>query len=261
MGDKQDNAYASRRAELDGQFRALPRAGTTAYWRRIEGTETPPLEVLARCVRERLAAAARTDAQRIFAVIVRRIQAQMGPWVGKVAGAPRSGMRQQLREDLEQECYLRLWEELQGDGPTFLLEHFAHGLGRLQQHVSWDVMQREGEWRRKDVEQPTRVPRGQIDSVVANVEREQEVPLIEQVPHPGADADFDRVELSDLFALVMSLPADQRTIILDRFFFDQPQEATAASLGISTRMVRYRLRNILHDLGVRYGGGEEGNRG
>jgi hypothetical protein len=261
VGDNQEDTYAVRRAELDGQFRALPRAGTAAYWRRIEGTEPPPLEVLVRCVRERLAAAALTDAHRIFEVIVRHIQARMGPWTGKVAAGARSGMRPQLREDLEQECYLRLWDELKGDGPTFLLERFGHGLGRLQQHVAQEKMQQEGEWQRKGIGQSTRVPRSQIDSVLPNAEREQEAPLIEQVPHPGAEADFDRVELSDLLALVMNLPADQRAIILDRFSRDRPQEETAANLGISARMVRYRLRNILHDLGVRYRGGEEGNRG
>lgn len=261
MGDKQDDPYAVRRTELERQFRALPPAGTAEYWRRIEGPDAPPLEVLARCLRERMGATALPDAHRIFSVIMRHCQASVRYWAGHVASSARAGMQPQLREELQQECFLKLWKDLAADGPTFLLEQFMHTLGRLQQHVAHDLMHKEGEWQRKGVERPDRVPRDQIDSVMKNTDGDEETSLVEHVPHPGAADDFDKAELSDLFALIDQLPPDDRKIVYDRFMLDLPQEATAADLDITTRTVRNRLRTILRELGIRYRGGKEGNRG
>ena len=262
MRDNQGEAYAVRRAELDRLFRALPPVGTADYWRSIEGApaeQALPMEVLAHCVRDRLAAAVVADAERVFTVIVRRAQSSVRSWAQKIAGQARSGMKPQLREDLEQECYMKLWEELAGDGPTFLLEHFVFAFGRLRQHVAHDVMERAGEWQRSSVEMPTRIPRSQTGSWQAGAEGEDEMSLLEQVADTGAQDAFDQAELSDLLALVMELPADQRTIILDRFWGGRSQEETAVKLGISDRMVRYRLKTILRELSVRYRGTEEDN--
>lgn len=262
VGDNQDDAYAVRRAELDGQFRALPPVGTAEYWRSIEGVgarHALPLEVLSRCFRERHAVGALSDAERIFNVMWRRVQSPVQRWAWAITGPARSGMKPQLREDLEQECYMKLWEELANDGPTFLLEHFAFAFGRLRQHVAHDVMERAGEWQRRGVERPSRIPRDQTDSLQAEPEGEDDATLVEQLADASAQDAFDRAELSDLLALVMTLPADQRTIILDRYWGGQPQEETAAKLGISDRMVRYRLKTILRELGVRYRGTEEDN--
>ena len=154
---------------------------------------------------------------------------------------------------------MKLWEELAGDGPTFLLVHFGFAFGRLRQHVAHDVMERAGEWQRRGVEKPTRIPRDLTDSLQAEPKSEDEVPLSEQVADASAQDAIDQAELSDLLALVMTLPADQRTIVLDRFWNSRSQEGTAAELGISDRMVRYRLKTILRELGVRYGGTEEDN--
>ena len=260
VGDDQNDAYAVRRAELDEQFRALPPAGASEYWHSIEGAgaqQALPLEVLARCVRVRNAAGAVSDAERIFNVIWRRVQSPTQRWTWAIAGQARSGMTPQLREDLEQECYIKLWEELTGDGPTFLLENFAFAFGRLRQHVAHDVMERAGEWQRRGVEMPQRIPRSRTDSLQTEPVREDEAPLSEQIADANTHDAFDRAELSDLLALVMTLPADQRTIIFDRFWIGRPQEETAAKLGISDRMVRYRLKTILRELGVRYRGAEE----
>jgi DNA-directed RNA polymerase specialized sigma24 family protein len=77
---------------------------------------------------------------------------------------------------------------------------------------------------------------------------------------PSATDPFDRADLSDLLALVMRLPMDRRTIILDRYWQGLPQEDTAAKLGVTDRTVRNRLKLILRELGVRYLGAEEDNR-
>jgi RNA polymerase sigma factor (sigma-70 family) len=258
--NQQDDAYAVRRAELERQFLTLPPVNTPAYWRSIDGAgaqQALPLEVLARCFRDRSGAGAVRDAERIFNIIWRRVQSPVQQWAWKIASRARSGMKAQLQEDLEQECYIKLWEELAGDGPTFLLESFPFAFGRLRQHVAQDVMEREGEWQRRGVAQPTRIPRSHMDSSQANPAAEDEAPLVELVADASVQDAFDRADLSDLLALVMTLPQDQRTIILDRFWDGRSQEETAAKLGISDRMVRYRMKTILRELGVRYRGAEE----
>lgn len=262
VGDNQDDTHAIRRAELDEQFRALPLAGRAAYWHRIEGTDAQqalPLEVLARCFRERNTAGVFRDAERVFNVMWLRVQPVLSRWAWTIAGQARSGMKPQLKEDLEQECYVKLWEELNTDGPTFLLVHFAFAFGRLRQHVAHDTMEKAGEWQRSGVKSPTRIPRDQTDSMQADPEGEDDVPLTERLADTAAQNAFDQAELSDLLTLVMSLPADQRTIVLDRFWYERSQAETAEELGISDRMLRYRLQALLRDLGVRYRGGEEDN--
>lgn len=264
MDDQQDDIYAARRAELDQMFRDLPPAGAADYWSRIDGKSPQgslPNEALARCLRERFATGATGDAERIFAVLMRQIQSPMGRWAGKVASQVRSGMKGQMREDLEQECYMKLWAELADGGPTFLLENFLHRLGRIQQHVAHDLMERAGEWRRPGVETPTRVPRGEIDSLQAEPQGDDAIPLATQMADPDAQTAYEQAELSDLLALVENLPEDDRAIILDRFWRDRSQKETATALGLTDRMIRYRLAAILRELGVRYRGGEEASRG
>ena len=92
---------------------------------------------------------------------------------------------------------------------------------------------------------------------MAEPEDEDGVPLVDQVADASAQDAFDQAELSDLLALVMTLPADQRMIIFDRFWDGLPQEETAEKLGISDRMVRNRLKTILRNLNMRYRGTEE----
>lgn len=261
-----DDPFAARRAQLDEEFHELPRAGSADYWRRIEqptvGQELP-LEVLARCFRERLADGAHQDAERIMNMILRQVQPHVRQWSRDTAGRARSGMKPELREDLEQECFIKLWQELSDDvdddDEIFLLTHFKAGFLRLRQHVAQDVMQKAGEWPRRGVQKPTRIPTEVIDSIQATSEREGDFPLDDQLEDMNAQAPFRQAELSDLLDKVRELPDDQRTVIIDRFWEGLTQDETAAKLGITPRMVRYLLRNALRALGVRYGGGEEGN--
>lgn len=261
QGGAQDDMYAVRRAEKDRQYQALPPTGTAEYWSAIEGVdgrELLPLEVLARCLRERTAQAPQ-DAERIFTAILLRVQSPVSHWARRIAHSARSGMKPQLQEDLEQECLTKLWEELRKPGQTFLLENFASVLHRIEQHVAHEVMERLGEWKRSRVEHPERVPTDQIESIQNETESEGESPLSKQYSDPDAQTAFDLAELSDLLDEVAKLPLEQRTIVYDRFWHDLPQSETAAKLGISDRMVRYRLTSILRELRKRYDGGEENN--
>jgi RNA polymerase sigma factor (sigma-70 family) len=264
--DTQDDPYAPRRAQFEAQFQALPPTGGDDYWRRIEepiAEQRLPLEVLARCLRERHAAGAVGDADRVLNVIWLQVQPQVRKWSRDVAGMARSGMKPELREDLEQECFIKLWQELNdvddGDDEIFLLTYFEIAFLRLRQHVAQDVMKKAGEWQRPGVDKPTRIPTDAIDSIQATSEREGDFPLDDQLEDMAAQAPFRQAELSDLFEKVRALPEDQRTAIIDRFWKGLSQDETAAKLGITPRMVRYLLRKALRELGEQYGAGEEGN--
>ncbi len=264
--DTQDDPYAPLRAQLDAEFHALPPVGSGDYWQRIEqpiAEQRLPLEVLARCYRERYAAGANDDANRVLKMIWRRVQPRVKHWSRDVAGMARSGMKPELQQDLEQECFIKLWQELSDDEASddeiFLLTRFETAFLRLRQHVAQDVMKKAGEWQRPGVEKPTRVPTNVIDSIQATPEREGDFPLDDQLEDMDAQTPFRQVDLSDLLDKVRELPEDQRTVIIDRFRESLPQDETAAKLGVTPRMVRYLLKKALRELGVSYGGGEEGN--
>lgn len=262
MGQSQDDAYAARRADLEAQFQGLPPAGSGEYWRRIEAAEIAqqlPLEALARCCRERIMAGATSDADRVFTAIMKRIQARVRQWAWSIASQAKSGMQPQLQQELGQECYMKLWEELAHNDPAFLLVNFGVALMRLQQHVAHAIMEQAGEWQRPGVTKPTRIPPGVIASIQAEADTEGYAPLEEQLQDTTAQDPFAHVELSGVLAVVKGLPDKQRAVILDRFWGGLTQEETAAKLGITPRMVRYLLTQALRELGVRLGDGEEGN--
>jgi len=264
VGNNQDDAYAVRRAELDTQFHALPPVGTAEYWRSIENApaeQSLPLEVVTRCCRERLAAGAVSDSERIFECMVRRTARAMDIWSWRIARHARDKAQRQLREDLEQECYMKLWEELADDGPTFLLENFAHALNRLQQHVAHDVMEKAGEWQRPGTATSSRVPRGKIASLQAESGRDDEDPMPDRFADPAAEQAFERADLSDLRDLVTKLPPELRDLILDRFWRGISQEEIAAERNITARTVYNRLKAVRKQLGVRYAGDEGDGRG
>lgn len=152
---------------------------------------------------------------------------------------------------------MKLFEELAGDGPTFLLESFAHKLDRICKHVAHRVMEREGEWTREGVEKSTRVPRDQVESLQAQPKGDGEMPLDAHVVDARAQEALEQVELSDLYDLIRKLPDDQKQILIDRFYRDRAQQETAADLGVTDRTIRNRLVTILRDLRARYQGGEE----
>lgn len=261
MDNNQDDVYAARRAELEAQFQALPPTGSSDYWRRIEESDADrklPLEVLARCCRERYAAGAFPDAERVFSVIIRQTEAQVGPWAWSIANQAKSGMKPQLQQELGQECYMKLWEELAHDDPAFLLVNFTTSFVRLRQHVAHNFMEKAGEWQRPGVAQPTRIPSSEMESLQAEPDGEDKEPLDARLEDTKAQDPFQQIELSHLLTLVRDLPEDQRTVILDRFWEGLTQAETAAKLGVSTRMVRYLLKKALRELGIHYGDGEEG---
>lgn len=261
MEGNQDDAYAPRRAELESQFHTLPSVGSGEYWQRIEEANTAqrlPLEVLARCYRERDTAGILDDANRIFNVIVERTKLKVGRWARSIASKAKSGAGSLDPEDLEQGCYMKLWKELADDGPTFLLENFEHKLDLICKHVAHSEMEKAGEWIRPGVEKPTRVPRGEIESIDAKPRNDGDPPSpsAQTVDTRAQDA-FNLAEYSDLLSQSDKLPRDARIIINGLFYQGRTQEEIARELGVTDRTIRNRLKVILEEMRRRYQGGEE----
>lgn len=255
MGAEQDDAYAARRAELDQRFAALPMAGGPAYWQAIETPTSAtsatalPLEVLGRCLRERLAAGERDESGRIFAAIVRRVQVRVAAWAHRLAQQAPAERAEALAQDLEQECYLALWRELIAEDDTFLLELFPHALDRIQRHTAHAVMEREGLWRRPGVQTPTRVPHAETERLDRPERNEEISPVSAQIFDSAAEDAFERVELeNDIRTLLDTLPSEGRNLLYDYFWRELEQDEIARHLGVTDRTVRSRLKRLYDEL-------------
>lgn len=152
---------------------------------------------------------------------------------------------------------MKLWEDLAGDGPTFLLESFFHKLEYILDHVAQSQMIKAGEWKRSGVEKPTRIPRGEMESIEAEPAGEGESPIAAQLVSTSAQSELHRADYSDLIAAIEKLSREDRTIIHGLFFQDRTQEEVAAELGVTARTIRNRLQRLLHELRELY----EGNKG
>jgi DNA-directed RNA polymerase specialized sigma24 family protein len=246
--------YAARRAAMARQYDELPPSGTAAWWRRIEGPgldgdEPLAREVLARCVQECAQIGRLADAQRVITELFRRVEADIRRWA-RHCGARARGA---LNEDLQQECYMALWEELIAPGRTFLTEHFGHGLLRVQQHVGQALLLREGLRRRKGVVTPDRVPpeaRVSLETAASATADGDPLPLADE----RALTPFEAAELSDLVEHVARLPEPDRTLIYSLYWLDETQDVAARRLKVATaRTVYNRLSSIGDRLRVQYG--------
>lgn len=263
MGEEQDEFYAVRRAAFEQQFLELPVAGSALYWSKIEQTaegEALPLEVLSRCLRERLRSGKDQDARRIFRVILLAAQPQVQYLATRYVRQSPGGEAMRLNEDIEAESYLALWKELSSDRQTYLLEHFHHALKRIVQHAAHAILEKEGFWQAPGVKQPTRVPRGQRESIDATTNREDldahEYPLAD----PGQIPLEDREMLLDLQTAVQQLEPAARQLLYWYFYCGYTQQEIADKLGVSDRAVRYRIENLVKTL-RKYLGGEEEHHG
>jgi RNA polymerase sigma factor (sigma-70 family) len=245
--DELDEGLQARRAALEQLFQTLPLPGSAAYWQRIEhatAQDALPLEVLARCLRERLQSGTRQEVDRIFDVIWLRAQSSITFWARKVASQSQGGRGLQIEDDLVAECYTALWKELTTQEKTFLLENFSHMLLRLEQHIAHNIMSQEGFWKRKGVENPHRVQRENLTSIEASVSADNEPSLPESIPDPHSQALLEyREELMDLETQVAKLDPPARRILHD-LWCGFTQEEIAKRLGVTDRTVRNRLDAI-----------------
>ncbi|HEV2235423.1 MAG TPA: hypothetical protein VGR57_02070 [Ktedonobacterales bacterium] len=267
MGEGADDRHAARRAALERQYATLPPAGTPAYWRRIEQAKPgephaaagAPLdrEVLARCVQERALAGHLGDAQRVFTALVRRVQADVRHWAWR-CGAPAHGA---LNQDLQQECFLALWEELSSAGRTYFTVHFGYTLKRLQQHVGQELLIREGYRRKPGVARPDRVPmadRESLEAPAADVADGTEPLLADRLVDPHALDPAVATELSDLVARAAQLLERDRILLFSLFWLDETPAKAATRIRVkSVKTVYNHLDSIRQQLRVQYDQGEE----
>jgi RNA polymerase sigma factor (sigma-70 family) len=250
--DPEDLSAWSRRLDalLGAQFDSLPAAGTPGYWRRLQpvaGEAALPLEVLARCLRERYTAGYSTEAHRIFRVLLGRVQRQVGEWSATVASHSAAARRQHVQDDLAQECYLGLWQSLTAGDFTMWGVAFRAKMASLQSHTAHQYMERSGFWTRPGVSRPTHVPADVQQSLEAPGDGSV-LPLSDQLVDADAGHAFDHVEYSDLIALMRRLSAPKRIVVYWRFWQGRSQEEIAKELRIAPRTVRDREKRALGEL-------------
>ena len=263
MGAEQDEFFAARSAALEQQFQSLPVVGTAAYWQRIEtsGAGVLPLEVLSRCLRERLHAGAREDAKRVFTALWLRIQLVVQFWAQRIKSQYRVGEKLDIAQELEQQCCIALWQELFEEGPTFLLEHFGYALNFIEKHVEQAVLEKEGLRKRRGVKRPTRTPRQEIESIEAQRDSEGDLPIVDTLADPDAQTAIEQIAFFlDLAVLLKRLKPEQRVAIYYRFVQGLTPQEIARELQITDRAVLYRIEKALEQLGRWYSEGEEGHR-
>lgn len=245
-------------------FEGLPAAGTPAYWKQIADTQHPlPLEVLARCGRERYRSGYHADAQRVATVIYASIQHEVREFAQRVVRPSWDAKHQDVASDLAQEIHLKVWEELTGEKESFLLTQFKPALIWIEKHAAHKVMEQLGEWSRRDVERGKHVPVAETVRInrprTDDEGRQTEMPLADQRDEETYEQVETKVLLEDLLG---SLNDDQRRLIYSAYYQDQTQEQIAAQLGITDRTVRNRLKTLLDELrGRARDDGEEDSSG
>jgi RNA polymerase sigma factor (sigma-70 family) len=245
VGDEeQDARYAERRAALEREFAALPVPGTDAYWAALTAL-TVPMEVLARCLRQRLKAGDNQAADRIYRQMVQRSETVNQYWLRQTLRRVSREQAAELAQDLMQELAIALWQELKGEH-TFIEVSFGSVLHRLQQHVATTYMQREGHWQRKGVATPERVPRRLIESLTPPEEGDggESGVAPRQLPaDPKAETAFTALEAAEAVQELLDiLPPHLRELAYLLTYGDElTQEELAAHFGITDRAIRLRI--------------------
>jgi len=244
-GANDANPYAERRAQLDAQFRALPRPGTPAYWQALEGTaeQPPPLGVLARCVRERWEALAADEAGRIFALLMARTWAEAERMVkGKVPVS--------LADEIMQDGYLSLWKGITEKSSDFPFQNCSFALRRLVQRARAETLRREGFQLRKGTDHSMRLPHRQQVSLSAPLGGSDEHASLEDVlADPTAEEAYRVVEhYVDVRAMLEQLTDVQRALFFLQFDGSLTQRQLAKRLGVTDRTIRTRLVELYETL-------------
>lgn len=258
---EQDDYLAARQADFEQQFQALQAAGTAAYWQCVEttGAGALPLEVLSRCLRERLRAGARQDAERIFDVIIPHARKTIQFWTKIFDSQTPGGINQEVAEDLASECYFALWRELANAPETFLLKGFHKGLNRIVHHVAHIFLEQEGVWQRKWVKKPTRIPVTEQDSIDLSRDEENDTGQVSLAdPRSLLSGEEDvRIDIEEFLA---QLDPKSRQMIFGYYYAGYTQREIAKWFHITDRTVYDHIKRILDEL-RKYLGGEEEQRG
>jgi len=191
----------------------------------LTGTEAAPLAALAEAVGARQEAlpsvldAARAGDADAFAALVRRFESPTYHFILRMVRRPAAA------EDLSQEVFLRLWQNLDHiDGPDML----PSWLRRVAANAVID------HWRKEDAR------RRRLDAM-------REHPIARRVLRPSSRMESEEA-LTAVRSAVEALPAKLRSILMMRTVEGLSYEELADIFGISVGAVRSRLFRARQEL-------------
>jgi hypothetical protein len=186
-------------------------------------------------------------ARELFVLLLERIEGPCARWAAQcVARTPEiaAGERAIVREELRQELTLRLWEQI-ALGKTVAWElFFQQSLAFAEQHTAAALMQQHGYWSRAGVTQSRRAAHWLLTRLAETSETpdESSLPSIGGALLADGVNHFSGAELADLRALVLRLPARERSAVVLRFWQDATEAEIAQALRVTPRTVRTYLR-------------------
>ncbi len=256
--------FAERRAALTRQYYALPAYGSRAFWTHLEGrqedTQTLPLEVLVKVVREADARDDKKTRRRLCTIILARVQTSNEQWVRQVLASiyVQADERRDMVADLYADLCELLLRTLIDPNQTFWEENFLHSLRFARQHAYKSFLRREGHLISNS---GRRVPRSLLESLehFSKPTRKKWFSRDEDADQTNststldirderAEQAFEQVEQADLLATLMLLPMHQRTVVWLIFFEGHTTKTVSTLLKTSGRTVRNRLRAALTQL-------------
>jgi DNA-directed RNA polymerase specialized sigma24 family protein len=255
---------ALARARLAAELMLLPAWGSPLLWARL-CARTPPAAVslgaLVHYIRVALQAGDTQAAQQLFVALLERTAGLNRQWAARaVARTPGLGgaPAEQVREELQQELTLRLWEQIARAGGEQWELFFQRALDFAQRHTATAFMEQRGYWAPPGIARPARLRALLLSTLVPVQGRPAEDGSAKRaaVLADGVDH-FTRADLADLRGLALRLPARERLVIVMRYWQQASEDEIAAALGgVSTRTVRNYQRRAFARLREWYAGAE-----
>lgn len=250
-----DALFAERRAALARQYTALPAHGSPGFWTLLEdyqeNGQALPLEVLVKVLR---AAFGREDTQtwhRLCEIIIGRLQQANEQWVRQVLASTRvlTGEQQAMAADLYADLCELVLRRLLDPTQHFWEENFQHSLRFARKNVYESFMRHEGRWHKVTPGAGKRVPYTLLESLDRFGGRDDvDDDMQWDIGDERAEEALQAVEQTDIAALLIRLPIQQRTVVWLTFWEGYTAKAAAELLAISDRTVRNRLRAALAQL-------------
>jgi|GEM_PF-5471235 hypothetical protein len=253
FSDDAPNPTVAHAARIAREIAALkPLLGTPAFWAYVEGSGQLLCETLLHWA-WKLEQCMPADARRLEEIVVRRVQGRIHIWACHINQTKMHGhLTEQQREELEEECLVRMITEWREHKPGWL-HFFATALSFCQQHTleTWAI--KEGYWSRA-TERAQRVPRRfltSLDALSVGDEERADMPGTRDIADPRAAEALEHADYLDLLPLLAQLdPPLKLAVTLD--IQEMPRQEIGRILGISQVTLRKWLQQAYADLAARY---------
>lgn len=249
---EQSVTFVERRATLEQYYISLPEYASCAFWPAIESIDTP-LEVLVRCFRVAHLYEDYPSRDRLFTIIVKRVQGITEYWAKTVLRTLRVSEDEHvvMVGDLCADFYECLLRALLDDKRHFWEEHFLHCLRLERKHVYKAFMMREGYWHDKQVKRSNRIPRAVVLRFDASYRQnygDEDNGYTLDIEDEQAQRQLHTIEHTEVLEIIQSLPPKFKTVVLLIYWEGLSEKETAALLGITDRTVRNRIKQALRIL-------------